>query len=61
MEGKKAELAFRLKTTEQALATLESALAEPFTIIVRDAIIQRFECTFELAWKLLRKVAKIEV
>jgi nucleotidyltransferase substrate binding protein (TIGR01987 family) len=60
MEEKKAELALRLKTVEQALATLEEALAQPFSVIVRDAAIQRFEYTFELAWKLFRKVARIE-
>ena len=60
MEEKKTEFTLRLKTIEQALATLETALAEPFTIIVRDAAIQRFEYTFELAWKLFRKVGKIE-
>lgn len=27
---------------------------------MRDATIQRFEYTFELAWKLFRKVARIE-
>ncbi|KKM12985.1 hypothetical protein SY88_00795 [Clostridiales bacterium PH28_bin88] len=60
MEEKKAELALRLKTLEQALVTLEEALAQPFSVIVRDATIQRFEYTFELAWKLFRKVARIE-
>jgi nucleotidyltransferase substrate binding protein (TIGR01987 family) len=60
MEEKKAELALRLETLERALATLEEALAQPFSVIVRDATIQRFEYTFELAWKLFRKVARIE-
>ncbi|KKM11021.1 hypothetical protein SY88_10595 [Clostridiales bacterium PH28_bin88] len=60
MEEKKAELSLRLKTLEQALVTLEEALAQPFSVIVRDATIQRFEYTFELAWKLFRKVARIE-
>lgn len=60
MEEKRAELAFRLETLERALATLEEALAQPFSVIVRDAAIQRFEYTFELAWKLFRKVARIE-
>ncbi len=45
---------------ELALRTLDEALVEPFSIIVRDATIQRFEYTFELAWKLFRKVAKLE-
>ena len=60
MEEKKTELALRLKTLEQALITLEEALAQSYSVIVRDATIQRFEYTFELAWKLFRKVARIE-
>ncbi|CEP66848.1 Uncharacterized [Moorella glycerini] len=35
MEEKKAELALRLETLERALATLEEALAQPFSVIVR--------------------------
>ncbi len=60
MEKGLEELLVHLDTVERALATLEEALAEPLTALVRDASIQRFEYTFELAWKLFRKVAKIE-
>ncbi|MBE0618054.1 MAG: nucleotidyltransferase substrate binding protein [Proteobacteria bacterium] len=60
MEDKAGELALHLAVLEQALETLDEALREPFSVIVRDATIQRFEYTFELAWKLLRKVSKIE-
>ncbi|MHB1421568.1 MAG: HI0074 family nucleotidyltransferase substrate-binding subunit [Bacillota bacterium] len=60
MEEKKTELVLRLKTLEQALLTLEEALTMPFSAIVRDAAIQRFEYTFELTWKLFRKVARFE-
>jgi nucleotidyltransferase substrate binding protein (TIGR01987 family) len=35
----------------KALARLHEALALDETSIVRDALIQRFEFTFELAWK----------
>lgn len=35
----------------QALARLHEALAENETEIVRDALIQRFEFTYELGWK----------
>jgi nucleotidyltransferase substrate binding protein (TIGR01987 family) len=38
----------------RALAKLEEALALNETEIVRDALIQRFEFTFELAWKSCR-------
>ncbi len=36
---------------ERALARLREALAVEETEIVRDAIIQRFEFTYELGWK----------
>ena len=60
MEEKIKQLDIHMKTLEQALITLEEILKEPFSIIVRDATIQRFEYTFELSWKLFRRVAKIE-
>ena len=41
----------RIATAEQALNRLESILEEPFSIIVRDATIQRFEFTSEAVWK----------
>ncbi len=60
MEEKIKELDFHIKTLEQALTTLEEVLQAPYSVIVRDATIQRFEYTFELAWKLFRKAAKVE-
>jgi nucleotidyltransferase substrate binding protein (TIGR01987 family) len=48
----------KLKTlaadTAKALATLDEALAQPPSVLVRDATIQRFEYCFELTWKLVR-------
>ena len=41
-----------LQHFDKALARLHEVLAEPTeTAIVRDALIQRFEFTFEAAWK----------
>lgn len=37
-----------------AVTRLGEACREPFSEIVRDAVIQRFEFTHELAWKMLR-------
>ncbi|MDH7503694.1 MAG: nucleotidyltransferase substrate binding protein [Verrucomicrobiota bacterium] len=37
-----------------ANARLQEAVAQPETPILRDAIIQRFEFTFELTWKCLQ-------
>lgn len=36
---------------ERALSRLQEALAEDETSFVRDSVIQRFEFTFEMAWK----------
>lgn len=41
------KLARRIKEAENALDTLREVLREPYTVIVRDATIQRFEYTFE--------------
>lgn len=38
-------------TFAQALQRLEDALAQPDSEFIRDAIIQRFEFTFEMGWK----------
>lgn len=45
---------------EQALRRLEEALAKPEDAIVRDASIQRFEFTFEMAWKAIQRYALAE-
>ncbi len=49
-----------LKYTDalKALNTLKDILREPFSIIVRDAAIQRFEYTFEAFWKFIREYLK---
>ena len=38
--------------------TLDEILKEPFSVIVRDATIQRFEYTFEAVWKLCKTYLK---
>lgn len=60
MEKKIKELSFHLEILDKALVTLEEVLEEEYSIIVRDATIQRFEYTFELTWKMFQKIAKIE-
>ena len=45
----------RIKETDKALITLGQILEQPYSVIVRDAAIQRFEYTFEAFWKLLRE------
>lgn len=45
----------------QALARLKEALPLPPIPIHKDGIIQRFEFTFELSWKLMQTIAAYEV
>lgn len=42
----------RLAQTDQALNALREVLNEPYSKLVRDAAIQRFEFTLEALWKL---------
>ncbi|MDP2962600.1 MAG: nucleotidyltransferase substrate binding protein [Sulfurimicrobium sp.] len=44
-----------LSPLNKALSSLQAALAQPKNEFVRDAVIQRFEYTYELAWKMLKR------
>ena len=46
----------QIERFEQALTRLHEALVVNETDLVRDALIQRFEATFEMAWKSTRRV-----
>ncbi len=48
------QLVERLESCKRALKTLDDILATPFSVVVRDAAIQRFEYSFESLWKLLK-------
>lgn len=50
----------QLTTLEKAIKSLESIVQKPVDDIVRDATIQRFEYTYELAWKTLKRYLKSE-
>ena len=50
----------RIGVLGQALARLDEALDRPEDPIVRDACIQRFEFTFEMAWKAVQAQAMAE-
>ena len=39
----------------KALESLEEVIAQPKNDFIRDATIQRFEYTYELAWKMLKR------
>ena len=47
-------LLLKRQNFEKALTQLEKALAQPTSEYIRDAAIQRFEFTYELAWKTLQ-------
>ena len=49
-----------LTAFESALARLQDALAQPKTEWTRDAAIQRFEFTIELAWRTTARFARRE-
>ena len=44
----------------KALPRLAEALAQPENEFIRDAAIQRFEFSFELAWKSIQATARLE-
>lgn len=48
-------MALILKPLEKALSSLAESLALPKSDITRDASIQRFEYSFELSWKILKR------
>lgn len=53
-------LKLKYEDTLRALSTLEDISKETFSVIVRDAAIQRFEYTFESLWKFLKEYLKEE-
>jgi nucleotidyltransferase substrate binding protein (TIGR01987 family) len=54
------DLPKRLSDLALALARLEDALAQERNEWTRDAAIQRFEFTFELAWKCVAAAARMQ-
>lgn len=48
-----------LKPLEDALESLKDILAQPVNEYIRDGVIQRFEFTFELCWKTLKRYFKL--
>lgn len=51
-------LKLKYEDANKALKTLVEISEEPFSVIVRDAAIQRFEYTFEALWKFLKEYLK---
>ena len=44
-----------LTSLHAAVSSLEVALAQEKNEFIRDSVIQRFECTYELCWKFLAR------
>jgi nucleotidyltransferase substrate binding protein (TIGR01987 family) len=53
-----ANVSQRIQTAARALATLNELADEPVGKIVRDAMIQRFEYSFEATWKAAQAVLR---
>ncbi len=51
-------LKFKINNVQKAFQTFEDILKEPYSLMMRDAAIQRFEYTFEAVWKALKEVLK---
>ena len=47
-----------IEPLEKAVKSLEEVLAMPIDDIIRDSTIQRFEYSFELSWKMLKRFLK---
>jgi nucleotidyltransferase substrate binding protein, HI0074 family len=45
----------KARVAKRALGTLKEIMEEPYSVIIRDAAIQRFEYTFEAIWKLIKE------
>lgn len=53
-------LNLKFETVQKAFQTLKEILNEPYSILIRDATIQRFEYTYEALWKFLCAYLKEE-
>lgn len=49
-----------LTPLKKALNSLELAIQQPVNEFTRDSVIQRFEFTFELSWKLLKRYLEMD-
>jgi nucleotidyltransferase substrate binding protein (TIGR01987 family) len=45
---------------KRALKTLKEITEQPYSVIVRDAAIQRFEYSFEIFWKFVKEYLRYE-
>jgi nucleotidyltransferase substrate binding protein (TIGR01987 family) len=49
-----------IEPLKKALRSLEKAVAQPLNEFTRDSVVQRFEFTFELSWKNLKRYLEVD-
>jgi nucleotidyltransferase substrate binding protein (TIGR01987 family) len=54
------KLKLRSETAIKALKILEEIVDEPYSTIVRDASIKRFEYSFDIFWKLMKDYLRVK-
>jgi nucleotidyltransferase substrate binding protein (TIGR01987 family) len=54
------KLKLRSETAIKALKTLKEIVEEPYSTIVRDAAIKRFEYSFDIFWKLVKDYLRVQ-
>lgn len=54
------EIKLDLTALQKAVNSLMRAIEQPKNEYTRDAVIQRFEYTFELSWKMIKRYLKVE-
>jgi len=54
-------MTLHLESFEKAVRSLENALNQEKDEFVRDSVVQRFEYTYELAWKLMARQLEIDI
>ena len=52
-------LKLRIEYAEKALKTFKVITEEPYSVIVRDAAIKRFEYTSEIFWKVIKDYLEV--
>jgi len=54
------KLKLRAETATKALKTLKEILEEPYSTIIRDASIKRFEYSFDIFWKFVKDYLRVK-
>ena len=54
------KLKLRAESATKALKTLKEIVEEPYSTIVRDAAIKRFEYSFDIFWKFIKDYLRVQ-